>query len=87
MPPGTRRDLPGRLYAHTATNESGISGGPLVCVEDGAVYDVVSRSVLGQYSLASDVTEILDWRVPFLPGSGTLRALASERPDLVTLAL
>jgi hypothetical protein len=75
------------LYVHSATLLGGISGGPLICASDDAVYGINCTGIEGVegYGSSTVIEPLLEWAIPFLEGR-TIRNLASEFPDLVTLS-
>lgn len=75
------------VYVTNVRTEGGISGGPVVNVEDGAVYGINCASIGGEppCSWAVEVAAILDWPIDFV-GGATLRELSQLEPPVVHLA-
>ena len=75
--PTGRGITPWPIFVHDVDGGGGISGGPMIDVETGAVRGVNGTGMPGVYATAADISYVLD--SPFQPGGElTLRLLSSR---------
>lgn len=74
-------------YSHTAETLGGASGGPLIGLEDSAVYGVSSSGSDGDdpYGIAADVRTVFDLPLAFIKGGTTLGELSRLPNSIVRI--